>query len=97
MPAVLQRFQSVVGCGRIDGPTSGEGYENAYKWDAGADDTLRALPKLWPWLGAVKRVQAIEAIKSIDALPVFRRHPWRDEARRFAEVYTETYGSGSAP
>ena len=92
IPAVLQRFQAVVGCGRIDGPTSGEGYENAYKWDAGAYDTLRVLPKLWPWLGNVKRVQAIEAIKSVDALPVLRRHPWRDEARRFAQTYTESSG-----
>ena len=80
VPAVLQRFRTVVGCGRIDGPTSGEGYENAYKWDAGADDTLKVLPKLWPWLGTVKRVQAIETIESVDALPVLRRHPWRDEA-----------------
>ncbi|TMC44046.1 MAG: hypothetical protein E6J23_08965 [Chloroflexi bacterium] len=93
VPEVLQRFQSVVGCGRIDGPTSGEGYENAYKWDAGADDTLRVLPMIWPWLGIVKRVQAIDAIKSVDALPVLRRHPWRDEARRFTQLYTETSSS----
>lgn len=92
VPAVLQRFQAVVGRGRIDGPTSGEGYENAYKWDAGADETLRVLAKIWPWLGAVKRVQAIEAIKSVDALPVLRRHPWRDEALRFAQLFTETSG-----
>ncbi len=97
VPAVLQRFQTVVGYGRIDGPTSGEGYENAYKWDAGADDTLRVLPKLWPWLGTVKRVQAIEAIRTVDALPVLRRHPWRDEARRFAQLYTETSGISFVP
>src|SRR5207237_9070569 len=75
IPEVLQRFQAVVRCGRIDGPTSGEGYENAYKWDAGADDTLQVLRMIWPWLGIVKRVQAIDAIKSVDALPVLRRHP----------------------
>jgi len=96
IPAVLQRFRAVVGCGRIDGPTSGDGYENAYKWDAGADDTLRVLPKIWPWLGTVKRFQAIEAIKSVDALPMLRRHPWRDEAQRFAAIYTETSGVASA-
>jgi hypothetical protein len=96
VPAVLQRFQTIVGYGRIDGPTSGEGYENAYKWDAGADDTLRALARIWPWLSPVKRVQAIEAIGSIDALPVLRRHPWRDEARRFTEVHTETSGTSAA-
>jgi hypothetical protein len=94
IPAVLRRFQALVQCGRIDGPTSGEGYANAYKWDAGADDTLRVLPKIWPWLGAVKRVQAIEAIKSVDALPMLRRHPWRDEALRFAQVHAEI-SSGS--
>lgn len=96
VPAVLQRFQAVVGRGRIDGPTSGDGYENAYKWDAGADDTLRVLPKLWPWLGSVKRVQAIEAIKTVDALPVLRRHPWRDEAIRFAQLHAETSGASNA-
>jgi hypothetical protein len=93
VPAVLQRFQAVVGSGRIDGPTSGEGYENAYKWDAGADDTLKVLPMIWPWLGIVKRVQAIDAIKSVDALPVLRRHPWRDEALRFAQLHTERSGN----
>jgi hypothetical protein len=93
VPEVLQRFQAVVGCGRIDGPTSGEGYENAYKWDAGADDTLRVLPMIWPWLGTVKRVQAIDVIKTVDALPVLRRHPWRDEARRFTQLHTETSSS----
>jgi hypothetical protein len=97
VPAVLQRFRDVVGCGRIDGPTSGDGYENAYKWDAGADDTLRVLAKIWTWLGTVKRVQAIEAIKSVDALPILRRHPWRDEAGRFAQLHTETSGNSSAP
>jgi hypothetical protein len=96
VPAVLRRFQTIVGCGRIDGPTSGEGYENAYKWDAGADDTLRVLAKLWPWLGIVKRVQAIDVIKSVDALPVLRRHPWRDDARRFAQTYTESFGISPA-
>jgi hypothetical protein len=96
IPAVLDRFRTIVGCGRIDGPTSGEGYENAYKWDAGADDTLQVLAKLWPWLGIVKRVQAIEAIKSVDTLPVLRRHPWRDEARRFSQLHTETSGTSPA-
>jgi hypothetical protein len=93
VPAVLQRFRAVVGCGRIDGPTSGEGYDNAYKCEIGADDTLRVLAKIWPWLGTVKRVQALEAIGSVDALPVFRRHPWRDDALRFAELHTERSGA----
>jgi hypothetical protein len=97
VPEVLRRFRAVVACGRIDGPTSGEGYENAYKWDAGADDTLRVLAMIWPWLGSVKRVQALEAIKSVDLLPVFRRHPWRDEALRFAQLHTETSGGFSTP
>jgi hypothetical protein len=53
------------------------------------------LPLIWPWLGIVKRVQAIDAIKSVNALPVLRRHPWRDEARRFAQLHTDP--SGIAP
>lgn len=96
VPAVLRRFQLIVKCGRIDGPTSGEGYEDAYKWEAGADETLRMLPLIWPWLGIVKRVQAIEVIKTVDALPVLRRHPWRDDARRFSETYTESFGISPA-
>src|SRR5207249_5555478 len=96
-PRVLQRFQAIGKSGRIDGPSSGDGYENAYKWEAGADETLRVLPVIWPWLGIVKRVQAIDVIKSVEALPVLRRHPWRDEARRFAQTYTESSGIWFAP
>lgn len=96
-PAVLQRFRAIVGGGRIDGPTSGDGYENAYKWDAGADESLRVLGLIWPWLGTVKRVQAIEAIRTVDALPMLRRHPWRDEARRFTQRHTETSGISPEP
>jgi len=51
---------------------------------------------IWPWLGIVKRVQAIDAIKSVDALPVLRRHAWRDEALRFAQLYTEAGNSPTA-
>ena len=97
IPRVLQRFQAIAKSGRIDGPSSGDGYDNAYKWEAGADETLRVLPLIWPWLGIVKRVQAIEAIKGVDALPVLRRHPWRDEARRFTQTYTESSGISFAP
>jgi hypothetical protein len=96
-PAVLERFQRIVGCGRIDGPTSGEGYENAYKWEAGAEDTLRVLPVLWPSLGTVKRVEALDAIRTVDALPVLRRHPWRDEAQRFAQLQLDPCGTAFAP
>jgi len=88
VPAVLTRFQRIVGCGWIEGPTSGEGYENAYKWAAGAADTLNVLRLIWPWLGTVKRVQAIDVIASVDALPVLRRHPWRNEAQRFVEEHS---------
>lgn len=97
VPAVLRRFRAIAKCGRIDGPSSGDGYDGAYKWEAGADETLRVLPLIWPWLGTVKRVQAIEAIKSVDALPVLRRHPWRDGARRFAETYTESSWISDTP
>ena len=88
VPAVLTRFQRVVACGWIEGPTSGAGYENAYKWAAGAADTLKVLRLIWPWLGTVKRVQAIDAIASVDTLPVLRRHPWRNAAQRFAEEHS---------
>jgi hypothetical protein len=85
VPAVLTRFQHAVGCGQIEGPTSGEGYENAYKWAAGAEMTLIVLRAIWPWLGTVKRIQAMDVIETVDSLPVLRRYPWRDQARRFAD------------
>jgi hypothetical protein len=88
-PAVLIRFQRIVGCGWIEGPTSGKGYTNAYKWCAGALETVRVLTLLWRWLGLVKRSQAIDALRRLDELPVMRRHSWREDAALFLARITE--------
>jgi hypothetical protein len=84
VPAVLERFKRAVGCGWIEGPTSGEGYAHAYKWCAGADETLTVLAALWPWLGIVKRLQAIDVLNRVNDLPVSRQYAWRGAARIFA-------------
>lgn len=93
VPVVLERFQTVIGSGWIEGPTSSEGYETAYKWSAGAVETLLALEMLWPWIGSVKRVQAIEVMATVNSLPVRRRHAWRDTADRLRAAWAPSAAS----
>lgn len=83
VPEVLRRFADTVSCGWIEGPASGSGYANAYKWGAGARDTLVCLDKLWPYLGEVKRAQALHVLASLEHTAVERRHPWRADAASF--------------
>jgi hypothetical protein len=83
IPEVLLRFQTALSSGWIEGPATGEGYANAYKWAAGASETLVCLNKLWPYLGAVKRAQALAVLGSLDVAIMRRRHVWRDDAKRF--------------
>lgn len=85
VPAVLSRFRVAVGVGWIEGPQSGNGYANAYKWAAGGADTLCALELLWPYLGAVKRDQALDAVSRLDARELIRRYRWRAAAYEFAD------------
>ena len=101
VPDVLRRFRDAMSCGWIEGPASGAGYVNAYKWAAGAEDTLASLEVLWPYLGPVKRGQALEALARVAASFVTRRHAWRDAADEFAATHSveesqTTYGLGGA-
>lgn len=71
IPQVLERFRSVVAVGKIYGPYAQEG-ANApiYRWRAETPDKVRrAIHVLLPWLGEVKRLQALRAIAVIDAQP----------------------------
>lgn len=88
VPEVLVRFQSAMSCGWIEGPSTGDGYANAYKWAAGATETLTCLGKLWPFLGSTKRAQAMAVIAGLERSPVRRRHPWRSAAQAFAAQHS---------
>ena len=88
IPEVLLRFQAAISCGWIEGPSTGDGYANAYKWAAGAADSLACLEKLWPQLGVAKRAQALQVATNLDATALRRRHAWRDAVARFAATHT---------
>jgi hypothetical protein len=94
VPDVLLRFRGAMSCGWIEGPASGMGYANAYKWAAGSEDTLASLEKLWPYLGPVKQAQALAVLAKVHASVVIRRHAWRDAADAFAarHVVEESHG-----
>jgi hypothetical protein len=56
VPAVLVRFQRIVGRGRIHGPVREEGRQDLYYWDASSRGDVEAVANaFWPWLGDVKR------------------------------------------
>jgi len=46
---------------------------------------LCALELLWPYLGAVKRDQALDAVSRLDARELIRRYRWRAAAYEFAD------------
>ena len=75
MPQVLERFRSVVDVGKTYGPYEQEGAtEPIYRWRAQTPDKVRrAIHVLMPWLGDVKRRQALEAFRVIDAQPALPR------------------------
>jgi hypothetical protein len=55
-PAVLLRFQRIVGCGWIHGPVREEGRRDLYYWSVSSRGDVEAVAiAIWPWLGEVKR------------------------------------------
>lgn len=68
-PEVLTRFQRLVGVGHINGPYGGnEHWEPVYRWKAHRlVDVQHVARTLWPWLGAVKRAQALDVITVVAA------------------------------
>ena len=87
VPEVLQRFRAAaLETGRIDPPND----ESVYAWRArGRIDAETTLALMWPYLGEVKRAQALAAIALVDSqyadgrikkrpprfVPNFVRHP----------------------
>lgn len=75
VPEVLTKFQrAVLGVGKI----YPQHRDNLYKWSAGGRLAAElALGLMWPWLGTVKREQALVAIKRVDRQYAEGRHGLR--------------------
>lgn len=58
MPAVLLKFQRIVGVGRLKGPRVEEGKQDLYWWEATSRaDLARVADLIGPWLCAAKRAE----------------------------------------
>ena len=75
MPEELIRFHRIVGVGNLYGPYEQDGAnELVYRWRVQTLDGVRlVLHVLLPWLGGVKRVQALRAIETMDDQPTLPR------------------------
>jgi hypothetical protein len=64
-PLPLLRFAQAVGAGTINGPIPRKRPENdVYRYSVtGLSNIQFVLSQLWPWLGPVKRAQAVEAVR----------------------------------
>jgi hypothetical protein len=75
LPQVLARFQEVAGFGSVGGPYDQEkATMPVYRWKACRRIQVEDLvSRLWPWLGAVKRIQATTALAVVRAQAPLRR------------------------
>src|SRR5881227_2813286 len=63
VPAVLVKFQRIVGVGRIAGPEVKEGKIDLYHWVVSSrGDVARVAELIGPWLGQVKRAELEHAL-----------------------------------
>lgn len=68
---VLDRFAAAVGDGSVSGPVNESGTGIGPRWNYRLQSTSRslvALGWLWPWLGRVKRAQALGVIDGFEQL-----------------------------
>lgn len=74
-PQVLNRFAEIVSAGAVFGPyPQNNGWSDVYRWRASArGDCKRVIEALWPYLGAVKRVQAKRVIDALAMQPDLQR------------------------
>lgn len=75
IPEELARLKAVLGTGQVYGPYDQEGAnEPIYRWRAyTTSDVRRTIHVLQPWLGDVKREQALFALATIDRQPALVR------------------------
>lgn len=75
VPGVLERFTRVVGCGRIYGPMKPVGAgAPIYRWKTVRKELIeQVVYQLSPWLGDVKRAQAIRVLQVLHGQAVLPR------------------------
>ena len=75
IPEELRRVKLLLQRGNVNGPYSQEGAsELVYRWRASrVDDVRSVLHLIDPWLGEVKRAQALVALRVMDAQPTLPR------------------------
>jgi hypothetical protein len=75
VPEELVRAHALLERGNVNGPYTQEGAnELIYRWRASRPDDVRmVLHLLDPWLGQIKRAQALAALRVIDAQPLLIR------------------------
>jgi hypothetical protein len=77
-PEVLSRFMAVTRAGHINGPYQQDGATlEVYRWKGVVRADVEAIvAMLWPWLGAVKRIQARNVLAVLQAQePLPRGNP----------------------
>lgn len=74
-PQELLRFRATIGLGYNNGPyTQAGARELVYRWRLHTADGIRLLVHLLqPWLGSVKRDQALQALSLVDSEPLLPR------------------------
>jgi len=94
VPEVMRKFQgAMLGVGRIDPQPGGR----MHKWCAGGRATAElSLALMWPWLGPVKRAQAVGAIDAVDRQYVEGRRRARPGRYRPTLVAHEILSPGDA-
>lgn len=73
---VLDRFQKAVGLGKVYGPYTKKSATGNRVWNFCCrrnESTLKILKKLWPYLGEVKKQQALLAVEKLDGH--YAKHP----------------------
>jgi len=80
---VLHRFVDAVGEGYVSGPVNESGTGSGPRWNYRCQrigPSLVVLDRLWPWLGTVKRAQALAAASRVlEAVDLAWRRPEKRE------------------
>ena len=96
MPQELARFQAIVKIGKNYGPYEQEGAnEPIFRWRCQSlDGVRRVIHVLLPWLGEVKRKQALAAIKFMDEQPSLRRGRPNSGSHKTHCIHGHEYATG---
>ena len=63
----LDRFVAAVGAGKVNGPYAGNRVNPIHNWNVNSAVALGVIGRLWPYLSAPKREQALRVAADLDA------------------------------